>query len=388
MKEKKREQLVVSKSYKKSNELINAMGKGTALSQKLFAIGMQNITVDKTNNVVATIYGSELRKMFHSSSGSLYEHIEALCDRQIKGATIFDWNLLMKDKENGKIEAHQVVTDASFKDGTLVLRYNNSLTDKIVNLQKNYTVLSLSDTLSLKSVYSLRLYEMLKSAFDYKKAVTKEAGEQAFDYNLTELKLELGIINSGGSKEIKSELEKEYPNYDRIDELAEKTGQTKYKEYKIFNRNVLSKVKEELNKKTSLNIDYEPIKSGRKTVGIRFFVNQKETAKATNNNLPIINKDEILDELIEILHSDFKVKEIREIAEFAEYNIDKIKKSYEYMKSYEKTIEIPIAFIKECIKNEYYLNKAKPMQPKNSFNNFEQSTDNNFEELEKLLLDN
>ena len=58
------------------------------------------------------------------------------------------------------------------------------------------------------------------------------------------------------------------------------------------------------------------------------------------------------------------------------------------MQSYEKTIEIPIAFIKECIKNEYYLNNAKPMQPKNSFNNFEQSTDNNFEELEKLLLDN
>ena len=61
----KRNQLVVSnKSYKKSNELINAMGKGTALSQKLFAIGMQNIKVDETNNVVATIYGSELRKMF------------------------------------------------------------------------------------------------------------------------------------------------------------------------------------------------------------------------------------------------------------------------------------------------------------------------------------
>lgn len=166
MPDKKREQLIVSKSYKKSNELINAMGKGTALSQKLFAIGMQHITVDNTNNVVATIYGPELRKMFKSTSGSLYEHIEALCDRQVKGQTIFDWNLLMKDKENGKIEAHQVVTDASFKDGTLTLRYNNSLTDKIVNLQKNYTVLSLADTLSLKSVYSLRLYEMLKAAYD------------------------------------------------------------------------------------------------------------------------------------------------------------------------------------------------------------------------------
>ena len=388
MQEKKREQLVVSKSYKKSNELINAMGKGTALSQKLFAIGMQHITVDNTNNVVATIYGSELRKMFNSSSGSLYEHIEALCDRQIKGATIFDWNLLMKDKENGKIEAHQVVTDASFKDGTLKLRYNNSLTDKIVNLQKNYTILSLADTLSLKSVYSLRLYEMLKAAYDYKRALTKEDGEQEFEYNLTELKLELGIINSGGSKEIKTELEKDFPDYDKIDELAEKTGQTKYKEYKIFNRNVLSKTKEELNKKTSLTVDYEPIKSGRRAVGIRFFVSQKENL-SDKSKAAVINKDEVLDDLIDLLHDDFKVKEIREIAEFAEYDIDKVRKSYEYMNAYEKQIDIPIAFIKDCIKNEYYNNKAVPKYPaKNTFNSFEQNSNGDFEELEKILLDN
>jgi plasmid replication initiation protein len=387
MADKKREQLIVSRSYKKSNELINAMGKGTALSQKLFAIGMQNITVDNTNNVVATIYGSELRKMFKSTSGSLYEHIEALCDRQVKGQTIFDWNLLMKDKENGKIEAHQVVTDASFKDGTLTLRYNNSLTDKIVNLQKNYTVLSLADTLSLKSVYSLRLYEMLKSAYDYKKYLTKEPGEQAFEYNLTELKLELGIITSGGVKEIKNELEKELPDYDKIEALADKNDLNKYKEYKIFNRNVLSKAKDELNKKTSLEVDYEPIKCGRKTAGIRFFVNQKESA-VPKEKMPVINKDEILDELMDLLHDDFKFKEIREIAEAAEYDLEKVRNAYNYMLTYDKTIDVPIAFIKECIKNEYYANKAKPMYPKkNTFNSFEQNQDN-FEELEKLLLDN
>ncbi|WP_029233266.1 replication initiation protein [Butyrivibrio sp. VCB2006] len=387
MSDKKRDQLVVSRSYRKSNELINAMGKGTALSQKLFAIGMQNMKVDDTNNVVATIYGSELRKMFKSTSGSLYEHIEALCDRQVKGQTIFDWNLLMKDKEKGKIEAHQVVTDASFKDGTLTLRYNNSLTDKIINLQKNYTVLSLSDTLSLKSVYSLRLYEMLKSAYDYKAYVTKETGEQAFDYNLTELKLELGIITSGGVKEIKNELEKELPDYDKIEALADKNDLNKYKEYKIFNRNVLSKAKAELNKKTSLEVDYEPIKNGRKTAGIRFFVNQKE-GSVPKEKLSVINKDEILDELIDLLHDDFKIKEIREIAETAEYDLEKVRKSYNYMLSYDKTIDVPIAFIKDCIKNEYYAQKAKPMySKKNTFNNFEQNHDN-FEDLEKILLDN
>ncbi len=390
MDKEKRNQLVISnKSYKKSNELINAMGKGTALSQKLFAIGMQNIRVDETNNVVATIYGSELRKMFNSSSGSLYEHIEALCDRQIKGATIFDWNLLMKDRENGKIEAHQVVTDASFKNGTLVLRYNNYLTDKIVNLQKDYTVLSLAETLSLKSVYSLRLYEMLKSAYDYQRSITKSQGELVVEYDLTELKLELGIINSGGSKEIKAELEKENPDYEKIEKLAEKTDQTKYKEYKIFNRNVLSKAKEELNKKTSIQVDYEPIKSGRKTVGIRFFVIKKDASAIDPQKVVKINNDEILDQLIDLMHDTFKLREIREIAEEAEYNYDKIEKAYEYMKNYPKEIEVPVAFMKECIRHEYYLQKKTKMKTATGgFSNFDQRSYDDFAELERQLLDN
>jgi hypothetical protein len=46
--------------------------------------------------------------------------------------------------------------------------------------------------------------------------------------------------------------------------------------------------------------------------------------------------------------------------------------------------------MKECIKNEYYLNKAKPKKPgsNNSFMNFEQRTDYDFEALEKMLVDN
>ena len=91
---------------------------------------------------------------------------------------------------------------------------------------------------------------------------------------------------------------------------------------------------------------------------------------------------------MDLLHEDFKFKEIREIAEAAGYDVEKVKKSYSYMLTYDKTIDVPIAFIKDCIKNEYYSNTAKPMYPKkNTFNSFEQNQDN-FEELEKLLLDN
>ena len=85
-----------------------------------------------------------------------------------------------------------------------------------------------------------------------------------------------------------------------------------------------------------------------------------------------------------------RIKEIREIAEAASYDVDKIKKAYDYMLNYNTTVDVPIAFMKECIKNEYYDNKAKPIKPgkSNSFNNFEQRSDIDFEELEKQLLDN
>ena len=59
------------------------------------------------------------------------------------------------------------------------------------------------------------------------------------------------------------------------------------------------------------------------------------------------------------------------------------------MLSYNTTVDVPIAFIKDCIKNEYYSNKAKPIiSNKNAFNNFEQNIITDFDELEKKLLDN
>ena len=171
--------------------------------------------------------------------------------------------------------------------------------------------------------------------------------------------------------------------------LADKTGQTKYKEYKIFNRNVLSKAKEELNKKTSIQVDYEPIKSGRKTVGIRFFVIKKDPSILNPNKVVKVNNDEVLDQLIDLMHDTFKLREIKDIAEEAEYNYEKIEKAYEYMKNYSKEVEVPVAFMKECIRNEYYLQKnGKAKTSSGSFSQFDQRTYSNYEELERLLLEN
>ena len=86
---------------------------------------------------------------------------------------------------------------------------------------------------------------------------------------------------------------------------------------------------------------------------------------------------------------DFKLREIREIAEAADYDLSKIKKAYEYMQNYGTDIDVPIAFMKDCIKKGYYNTESKPKAAKNnSINNFSQRTDYDFEELERKLLEN
>lgn len=99
--------------------------------------------------------------------------------------------------------------------------------------------------------------------------------------------------------------------------------------------------------------------------------------------------DDLLDELYDLMHENFKLREIREIAVTAEYDAEKIKKAYNYMLNYSSPIDNAIAFMKDCIKKEYYNQEKKPFIPKkNPFYNFMQREKIDFEEMERELLDN
>ncbi len=154
------------------------------------------------------------------------------------------------------------------------MRYNNYLTDKIVDLKKGFDALSLSEMLSLNSAYSIRLYKMLMTEYEYQKAKHEELSSYTIEYNLVELQLLLGIITI--NKEIKTEFEKDSPDYEKIGCLATTMENSKqYRSYSDFKRVVLSKVKQELNVKTSVSMDYEAIRNGNRVLGVRFFINNK-----------------------------------------------------------------------------------------------------------------
>ena len=54
--------------------------------------------------------------------------------------------MFLEDNEDNKTNVN-VVEDAELQEETIVLAYNPILTDKLVNLERDYSVLSLKDVL-------------------------------------------------------------------------------------------------------------------------------------------------------------------------------------------------------------------------------------------------
>ena len=135
-------------------------------------------------------------------------------------------------------------------------------------------------------------------------------------------------------------------------------------------------------------MDYEPMKSGKRATGVRFFIARKDLVEEPIEQKATLT-DDLLDELYDLMHENFRLREIREIAATAEYDAEKIRKAYNYMLNYSNPIDNAIAFMKDCIKKEYYNQEKKPFfSKKNSFSNIMQRDNIDFDEMERLLVDN
>ncbi len=392
-----------NRDYQKPNSLINSIGSGTKMAQKLFAVGMNYVKRDDTGCAIMEIDGDELKKLFGVKGNSLYDEIEKNVDKELAKdhSTIFDWAILMKDKENNKLVARQVITDAEFDNGKLVLRYNALLSDEIFEMKRkgDYTVLSLKEMLALGCKYSIPLYERLKAAFDRKGYVDKvrhgsAQREYVFYMTITEIKFNLGVVTTHGDKTIKDELNKEHPDYEKIEAILDKNDWNKYKTTAELMRCVVYRTVNELNKYTSLNVTIDPDKDGRFFKGVYFYVSMKGNDDGASENedddvkiaFSREEKNAILDDIVGSLVGRFKYTEILDICEYANYNKEKILSAYDYMSNYKSSIDEPVAFIKAAIRDGW-ADKKTVISASNRFTNYEQRT-YDFEALESQLLDN
>lgn len=117
------------------------------------------------------------------------------------------------------------------------VRLDEIIAPFLFNLKKEFTEFRLVDTLGMKSVYSMHLFEILKS-YAFRGGIKLEVDE------LKHLLL--------------------------IDETPS------YKTFPNLRRRVIDPAIKEINERTSLTVSYEPIKSGNKVVELDFTIRQKE----------------------------------------------------------------------------------------------------------------
>jgi plasmid replication initiation protein len=123
---------------------------------------------------------------------------------------------------------------ANKQSGLVKIRLDDDMKPYLLDLQENFTQYNLIYTLAMRSQYSTRLYELLKS-YQYKKYVI---------FDIEELKRLLFAEN--------------------------------YKNGKDFRKRVLDTAAREINKLADIWVTYELIKEGRKFVEIRFDIHQKD----------------------------------------------------------------------------------------------------------------
>ncbi len=140
--------------------------------------------------------------------------------------------------------------------GKVILKFDSKLKPYLLQLKDRYTKYGLAQIIRLKSIYSIRIYELLKQ---YEKI-----GERSF--LVEDLRQKLGIEPG------------QYVNYNSL---------------KVY---VLTAAQVELKAKTDISFDFEEIKIGRKVGKIRFLI--KSTSVDARNLLNAENAEIIVDSFV------------------------------------------------------------------------------------------
>ena len=156
------------------------------------------------------------------------------------------------------------------KKGIIKLSFHPYLKPYMLHVKERFTKIRLGDLIGLKSIYSIRFYELLKQ------------------------------YETIGKREIK------------LNDLREYCGieEKQYERFNDFKRKVAETAKKEINNKTDLLIDYEEIKTSRKITSIQFSIKpnlnygRTEFEKAQAQKAVLITKElrsknVIIEQLIE-----------------------------------------------------------------------------------------
>jgi plasmid replication initiation protein len=237
----------------KANKLVEAKYKLSISEIKLVFTLISQIKPDDEAFKMYSIKIKDLMKMFGVNSENYYTTIKTT----LKG--LLSKPIVIEDiKCKGDYLICNWVASAKYikKEGVINIELSQQLKPYLLELKSHFTILELDRILKLKSVYSIRLYEILLKEYCYygKKKIS-------FVFSIKELKAMLGLeVNQ-------------------------------YSEIITFKRKILDIAERELKEKSTFYFEYKTIKTGRAITDIEFFVINEEK-KENKQQKQLTTKDD------------------------------------------------------------------------------------------------
>jgi len=213
---------------KEPEELVLMRGDFSESALKLSAYLIANLKKDK---VIYKINVKDYLEKFDKKIGDynyLYNVTQELSQKQFK----------MEDRFNKKFAIFNFIASANYADGILEIEFSHRLLGYLLEIKNKYLRYNIINIMSLSSKYVIRLYKILKDAF-----------EKNSRYG-NKVELELSI------KELREMLE--------IPKSYQYSSGIKLR--------IIEKSKQELKDHTDIIFDYEEIKTGRKVTRLKFII--------------------------------------------------------------------------------------------------------------------
>lgn len=346
--------------YRKFNLLISAKYNSSLLEHKVLAMALVNIEraeVGAEGTTIVRLYVKDIKEKLGIKGNGLYKSLDKLANN-MTGRTIG-----VTDPVKKVFDYIAVIDHSHYEDGVFTIEFNRYLRKYIENIREGFTIFTLEEMCKFNSVSAFRLYENLQSQSFTRKGETP-TNNYLHSFDLSELKLVLGVVNANNDK-VKNVLKgSKNPNFDKAIEIA---PEKHFNRWVDFRRYILEPAIAEINEKAYMHVDYKAKNTGsnHKVYGIDFYVEllegnvnyvtfDKAKSDETNNE----DKLDIQGKVIDLIEEKIKFKDAESICKAANYNFELIKKQYELSKS--SDVKDIVGWLISAIKNNYEASTKSP----------------------------
>lgn len=286
----------------KSNALIENKGKMSTLEQKIFLGLISEIRIEDTDFNEYRIDVEQMRKLVGSENKAFYLELKDACKALTSRTVTIEREVEVES--NGKLKKRKsflvlsYLASAEYVDGENAVKIEiaSKLKPYILQLKNEFTQYQLKNIMSMKSGYSIRIYELVKQ---YQNLATKKRR-----IDLQELKEFLGVKNE-------------------------------YARFYDFEKNVLKVAEQEISEQTDIVLTYEKIKKGRNIIAIDFSF----TVKPKEEKYELMKELNVLDSNVNLIRENvtlsntFNAEQVQELWEIAQERVEYLDHitPYQYM---------------------------------------------------------